>query len=107
MNSINGRAYKDDPTIFGWDLINEPRCFQCGDGLREWVSEMAAFVKSIDPHHLLTGETLKIQAPLEDRMILLLFNGLDTFSSGTVCLLELEVRTFVSTLCILCLSCSW
>ena len=21
-----GRRYRDDPTIFGWDLINEPRC---------------------------------------------------------------------------------
>lgn len=25
-NSINGRLYKEDPTIFAWDLINEPRC---------------------------------------------------------------------------------
>lgn len=25
-NTINGRLYKDDPTIFAWDLINEPRC---------------------------------------------------------------------------------
>ena len=25
-NSINGRMYRDDPTIFAWDLMNEPRC---------------------------------------------------------------------------------
>ena len=25
-NSINGRLYRDDPTIFAWDLMNEPRC---------------------------------------------------------------------------------
>jgi hypothetical protein len=25
-NSINGRTYKDDPTIFSWGLLNEPRC---------------------------------------------------------------------------------
>ena len=25
-NTINGRVYKDDPTIFAWDLMNEPRC---------------------------------------------------------------------------------
>jgi mannan endo-1,4-beta-mannosidase len=24
-NTVNGRIYKDDPTIFYWDLINEPR----------------------------------------------------------------------------------
>ena len=26
VNSISGIAYKDDPTIFSWELINEPRC---------------------------------------------------------------------------------
>lgn len=26
VNSINGRKYAEDPTIFAWDLINEPRC---------------------------------------------------------------------------------
>ncbi len=24
VNALTGIAYKDDPTIFGWDLINEP-----------------------------------------------------------------------------------
>lgn len=23
---LEGRRYRDDPAIFGWDLINEPRC---------------------------------------------------------------------------------
>ena len=26
VNSISGRAYRDDATIFAWDLVNEPRC---------------------------------------------------------------------------------
>ena len=26
VNSRNGVAYKDDETILGWDVINEPRC---------------------------------------------------------------------------------
>lgn len=25
-NTITGIEYRDDPTIFGWELINEPRC---------------------------------------------------------------------------------
>ena len=25
-NTINNRLYKDDPAIFAWDLMNEPRC---------------------------------------------------------------------------------
>lgn len=24
-NTINGRIYKEDPTIFYWNLMNEPR----------------------------------------------------------------------------------
>lgn len=54
VNTINGRVYKEDPTIFGFDLINEPRCFQCGNGLNQWIAEMSAYVKSIDSQHLIT-----------------------------------------------------
>lgn len=55
VNSINGIAYKDDPTIFSWELINEPRCQidPSGRTLQEWIKEMAAYVKSIDSNHLL------------------------------------------------------
>lgn len=55
INTFTGLMYKDDPTIFAWELINEPRCplDPSGDTLQAWIEEMANFVKSIDPMHLL------------------------------------------------------
>ncbi|WJX19714.1 mannan endo-1,4-beta-mannosidase [Trifolium repens] len=54
-NTINGMLYKDDPTIFAWELINEPQCHNdtSGKSIQNWVGEMAAYVKSIDNNHLL------------------------------------------------------
>lgn len=26
VNSLTNITYKDDPTIFAWELMNEPRC---------------------------------------------------------------------------------
>lgn len=55
-NTITGVEYRNDPTIFGWELINEPRCMtdNSGDTLQDWIVEMSAYVKSIDKNHLLT-----------------------------------------------------
>jgi len=55
-----------DPTIFAWELANEPRC--SADGTRNlpasttctpatltrWIQEMSSFIKSIDPFHMVT-----------------------------------------------------
>ncbi|KAK8655277.1 hypothetical protein V6N13_107865 [Hibiscus sabdariffa] len=55
-NTITGIEYRNDPTIFAWELINEPRCMTdpSGDTLQDWLEEMSAFIKSIDKNHLLT-----------------------------------------------------
>uniref|UniRef100_A0A830CWX9 mannan endo-1,4-beta-mannosidase n=1 Tax=Phtheirospermum japonicum TaxID=374723 RepID=A0A830CWX9_9LAMI len=55
INTISGVAYKDDPTIMAWELINEPRCQAdySGNTVNSWVQEMASHVKSIDKKHLL------------------------------------------------------
>ncbi|XP_031498382.1 mannan endo-1,4-beta-mannosidase 1-like [Nymphaea colorata] len=55
VNTISGLAYKDDPTIFAWELMNEPRCMSdlSGATFQRWVAEMAAYLKSIDSKHLL------------------------------------------------------
>lgn len=55
VNTINGRTYSEDPTVFAWNLINEPRCTGCANGtIAAWIKEQAAFVKSLDTNHLLT-----------------------------------------------------
>lgn len=51
-NTITGIAYKDDPTIFGWDLMNEAQ-FSSVDLATDWITEMSAYIKSIDPNHML------------------------------------------------------
>ncbi|KAA8517630.1 hypothetical protein F0562_015104 [Nyssa sinensis] len=55
VNTLTNITYKDDPTIFAWELMNEPRCVSdsTGDKLQAWIQEMAVHVKSIDPKHLL------------------------------------------------------
>lgn len=58
VNTVTGVPYKDDATIFGWELMNEPRCYADPTGamVQAWVEEMAPYVKSIDGgQHLVTA----------------------------------------------------
>ncbi|EFN53900.1 hypothetical protein CHLNCDRAFT_136075 [Chlorella variabilis] len=57
-SSLTGVKYKDDPTIFSWDLVNEPRCPACpgatrGAVLSAWADEMSAFLSCVDPNHMI------------------------------------------------------
>ena len=57
VNYFTKTAYKDDPTVFAWDLMNEPRFQDGGEDsssktLRAWVDEMGAYVKSLDSNHM-------------------------------------------------------
>ena len=63
-NTVNGRAYRDDPTVFAWELANEPRCkggnaFDANSGwdkhtLTSWADEMSTYIKSLDANHLVS-----------------------------------------------------
>ncbi|KAH6777291.1 hypothetical protein C2S51_008603, partial [Perilla frutescens var. frutescens] len=55
-NYFTGVKYSEEPSIFAWELINEPRCesISCSSALQAWITEMAAFVKSLDQKHLVT-----------------------------------------------------
>lgn len=49
INPYTGRAYRDDPAVFSWELANEPRRYP-----QAWIDATAAYIKSLDPHHLVT-----------------------------------------------------
>ncbi|XP_052160532.1 mannan endo-1,4-beta-mannosidase 6 [Oryza glaberrima] len=64
-NSYSGIRYSDEPAIFAWELMNEPRCVSNSSGpyLQAWIAEMAAYVKSLDTNHLVTVGTEGFYGP--------------------------------------------
>ncbi len=46
-NSFTGVQYKNDPTIFGWDLINEPTQLTA-----EWTADIATYLHGLDTNHV-------------------------------------------------------
>jgi len=53
-NTITGVLYRDDPTIFGWELMNEAQVITGRWAERRaWFEEMSAYLKSLDPNHLI------------------------------------------------------
>ncbi len=57
VNHYTNVAYKDNPTLFAWELMNEPRYQDAGENstgttLRAWVDEMASYIKTLDPNHM-------------------------------------------------------
>ncbi|GAQ84226.1 Glycoside hydrolase [Klebsormidium nitens] len=55
-NTFTKRVYRDDPTIFAFDLINEPRAplHPNGNELQAWIEEMSSFLRNEDPNHLIS-----------------------------------------------------
>jgi mannan endo-1,4-beta-mannosidase len=60
-NTVNGIVYKNDPAILAWQLGNEFGSYPGDRGLKydewspkilEWSIEMAAYIKKVDPNHL-------------------------------------------------------
>jgi len=61
-NTVNGILYKNDPAILAWQLGNEFGSYPGDRGFKydewspkilEWSLEMAAYIKKIDPNHLI------------------------------------------------------
>src|SRR6201988_4313008 len=53
-NTVTGVLYRDDPAIFGWELMNEAQIITGHWAERRaWISEMSTYLKSLDPNHLI------------------------------------------------------
>lgn len=50
-NSLTGRPYRDDPTIFGWHTGNE-LVIGTDPVRRQWLHDIAAYIKNLAPNHL-------------------------------------------------------
>ncbi|KAN0095948.1 glycoside hydrolase family 5 protein [Hyaloscypha variabilis] len=47
--------YANSSAIFAWELCNEPRCHGCATSVvTNWATQISQYIKSIDPHHLVT-----------------------------------------------------
>ena len=55
-NTVTGKAYRDDPAIFSWQICNEPRPFAADnkEAFRDWLTSTAELIKSIDPNHMVS-----------------------------------------------------
>ena len=51
VNTRNGVAYRDDPTVLAWETGNELEC------PRAWTHRIATFIKSLDRSHLVVDGT--------------------------------------------------
>jgi hypothetical protein len=67
-NTVNGLKYSEDPALFSWDLMNEPRMGRWeddspdktlwdrdGSQMSAWLSEMSSYIKSLDPNHMVSA----------------------------------------------------
>lgn len=54
-NSINGRVYRNDPTILAWELANELEYWHFNESdVYGWIDDIATYIKTLDKNHLVT-----------------------------------------------------
>ena len=55
-NTVTGKLYRDDATIFGYELMNEAQSVSLRWAERRaWIVEMSAYLKSLDADHLIAS----------------------------------------------------
>ncbi len=78
INTFTGISYKDDPTIFSFELINEASNsgFYYGH-VNNWYEKTSEYFKSIDTNHLLTTGEIGFDVDLAR------YSNLDFFYNGS------------------------
>lgn len=72
VNTVSGKAYVDDATIMSWQLANEPRPGNSKTSAKEkqiyidWINGVTAYIKSLDPHHLVSTGSEGLKGSAED-----------------------------------------
>ena len=64
-NTHTSIAYADDPTVFAWELMNEPDIHPAAL-LRDWLTEMSAHVKALAPRHMVSTGHANMAAPMTE-----------------------------------------
>ncbi|MDI6784702.1 MAG: hypothetical protein QME64_11500, partial [bacterium] len=55
-NTVNGKKYIDDPTIFSWELVNESTVTERHkDWQFQWIKMFTEYIKSLDENHLVSA----------------------------------------------------
>jgi len=69
-NTYTHITYANDPTILGWDIMNEPRSTN-QNAMNTWLIDIATYIKQHDPNHLVFAGTdvATSPAPYSDESI--------------------------------------
>jgi len=53
-NTLTNTKYTDEPSILGWDIMNEPQAENSNEGrsLSDWTEAISTYIKQRDPNHL-------------------------------------------------------
>src|SRR5438270_3685668 len=63
VNVYTHVAYKDDPTILGWDLLNG------GGSPTPWTKQISRYVRSLDRHHLILSGAANVALSTVDACV--------------------------------------
>ena len=89
VNTINGLAYNQDPTIMTWELANEPRPGSDQDGhinvaaYIQWIDQSAQFIHALAPHQLVTTGSEGIMGSIRDPQVFLQAHQLASIDYAT------------------------